>query len=228
MAAELTGRCGGKARSGARSNERGGVEAAVEAVGLRKRYAELEAVAGIDFRDRTRGEYFGFLGPNGAGKTTTLRMVQAVSSPSSGRLRVLGLDPVRDGKRVRARLGVCCPGRHPRSRSAASTTTCASTGATSPRMRGPPPGGPQQLLEFLALNEKRDRKIQELSGGMKRRLMIARALINEPELLVLDEPTTGLDPQARHLIWQKAARAPGARRDAALDHTLHGRSRALV
>jgi len=176
-------------------------QAAVDAAGLYKRYAELEAVSGIDFRIE-RGEYFGFLGPNGAGKTSTLRMVQAVSSPSAGRLRVLGLDPVRDGKRVRARLGVCAQ-EDTLDPDLPVYDNLRVYGRYFPQDSGTTARRAQQLLEFLALNEKRDRKIQELSGGMKRRLMIARALINEPELLVLDEPTTGLDPQARHLIWQK-------------------------
>jgi lipooligosaccharide transport system ATP-binding protein len=176
-------------------------DAAVEAAGLCKRYAELEAVAGIDFRIE-RGEYFGFLGPNGAGKTSTLRMVQAVSSPSSGRLRVLGLDPVRDGKRVRARLGVCAQD-DTLDPDLPVYDNLRVYGRYFPQDPRTTAQRAEQLLEFLALNEKRNKKILELSGGMKRRLMIARALINEPELLVLDEPTTGLDPQARHLIWQK-------------------------
>jgi lipooligosaccharide transport system ATP-binding protein len=176
-------------------------EAAVEAAGLYKRYAELEAVSGIDFRIE-RGEYFGFLGPNGAGKTSTLRMVQAVSSPSSGRLRVLGLDPVRDGKRVRARLGICAQD-DTLDPDLPVYDNLRVYGRYFPQDARTTARRADQLLEFLALNEKRNKKIQELSGGMKRRLMIARALINEPELLVLDEPTTGLDPQARHLIWQK-------------------------
>jgi lipooligosaccharide transport system ATP-binding protein len=179
----------------------GSGEAAVEAVGLRKRYAELEAVAGIDFRVE-RGQYFGFLGPNGAGKTSTLRMVEAVSPPSAGRLRVLGLDPVRDGKRVRARLGVCSQD-DTLDPDLPVYDNLRVYGRYFPQDARTTARRAHELLEFLSLTEKRDRKIQELSGGMKRRLMIARALINEPELLVLDEPTTGLDPQARHLIWNK-------------------------
>ena len=177
------------------------LEAAVEATALHKRYGELEAVAGIDFRIE-RGEYFGFLGPNGAGKTSTLRMVQAVSAPSAGRLRVLGLDPVQDGKRVRARLGVCAQDDtlDPDLRVLENLRVY---GRYFPQDARTTAERAERLIEFLALSEKRDKKIQELSGGMKRRLMVARALINEPELLVLDEPTTGLDPQARHLIWQK-------------------------
>ena len=173
--------------------------AAVTAEGLRKSYGDFEAVAGIDFRIE-RGECFGFLGPNGAGKTSTMRMLQAVSEPSGGTLRVLGLDPVRDGKRARARLGVCPqednldPDLDVR-QNLRMYGSYFPAGVTARRVN--------ELLEFAALGDKQKRAIPELSGGMKRRLMIARALVNDPELVILDEPTTGLDPQARHLIWQK-------------------------
>jgi len=171
----------------------------VTAEGLRKSYGDFEAVAGIDFRIE-RGECFGFLGPNGAGKTSTMRMLQAVSEPSGGTLRVLGLDPVRDGKRARARLGVCPqednldPDLDVR-QNLRMYGSYFPAGVTARRVN--------ELLEFAALGDKQKRAIPELSGGMKRRLMIARALVNDPELVILDEPTTGLDPQARHLIWQK-------------------------
>jgi lipooligosaccharide transport system ATP-binding protein len=173
----------------------------VEARDLCKRYGDFEAVAGIDFSVR-RGECFGFLGPNGAGKTTTMRMVQAVSLPSSGRLSVLGLDPSRDGKRIRARIGVC-PQLDNLDPDLFVRENLQVYGRYFPQPRRVTDERTDQLLEFVALGEKRDRRIAELSGGMKRRLVIARALINDPELLLLDEPTTGLDPQARHLIWQK-------------------------
>jgi lipooligosaccharide transport system ATP-binding protein len=173
----------------------------VEARDLVKRYEELEAVAGIEFSVQ-RGECFGFLGPNGAGKTTTMRMVQAVSLPSAGRLSVLGLDPVRDGKRIRARIGVC-PQLDNLDPDLFVRENLQVYGRYFPQPRRVTRQRTDQLLEFVALTEKRDRRIAELSGGMKRRLVIARALINDPELLLLDEPTTGLDPQARHLIWQK-------------------------
>jgi lipooligosaccharide transport system ATP-binding protein len=176
-------------------------EPAVEASALCKRYGELEAVAGVDFRIE-RGEYFGFLGPNGAGKTSTLRMVQAVSAPSAGRLRVLGLDPVLDGKRVRARLGVCAQ-EDTLDPDLRVLDNLLVYGRYFPQDKRVTAERAERLIDFLQLGDKRTKKIQELSGGMKRRLMVARALINEPELLVLDEPTTGLDPQARHLIWQK-------------------------
>jgi lipooligosaccharide transport system ATP-binding protein len=178
-----------------------GEHAVVEASGLRKRYAEFEAVAGIDFGVR-RGECFGFLGPNGAGKTTTLRMVQAVSLPSAGRLSVLGLDPAHDGKRIRARIGVC-PQLDNLDPDLSVRQNLVVYGRYFPQSKRVTEERSDRLLEFVALSERRDRRIAELSGGMKRRLVIARALVNDPELLLLDEPTTGLDPQARHLIWQK-------------------------
>ncbi len=173
----------------------------VEARALCKRYGELVAVDGIDF-DVRRGECFGFLGANGAGKTSTLRMVQAVSPRSGGRLRVLGLDPEQQGKRVRARLGVCGQDDN-LDPDLAVLDNLLAYGAYFGQSRRLTRGRAEALLEFVSLAEKARRGIRELSGGMKRRLMIARALINEPELLVLDEPTTGLDPQGRHLIWQK-------------------------
>ncbi len=176
-------------------------DSVVEARGLRKSYGELEAVRGIDF-SILPGECFGFLGPNGAGKTSTMRMLQAVSPPSSGTLRVLGLDPVANGPTVRAQLGVC-----PQDDNLDPDLTVRSNLVVYGSYFGQPPAVSKrradELLEFLQLTEKRDRRINELSGGMKRRLVIARALVNEPRLFLLDEPTTGLDPQARHLIWQK-------------------------
>ena len=178
-----------------------GPELCVEAEGLCKSYGDFRAVAGIDFFIR-RGECFGFLGPNGAGKTSTMRMLQAVSAPSAGRLRVLGLDPVKDGKSVRARIGVC-PQADNLDPDLPVRENLLVYGCYFPADPRQVAERADRLLEFLALAEKRDRAIAELSGGMKRRLVIARALINEPELLLLDEPTTGLDPQARHLIWQK-------------------------
>jgi lipooligosaccharide transport system ATP-binding protein len=178
-----------------------GSELAVEAVELRKSYGDLLAVAGIDFRIE-RGECFGFLGPNGAGKTSTMRMLQAVSPPNGGRLRVLGLDPVGEGKRVRARLGVCAQETN-LDPDLPVYENLLVYGRYFPQSAAVTRERAARLLEFVALVDKRDRRIDELSGGMKRRLMLARALINEPELVVLDEPTTGLDPQARHLIWQK-------------------------
>ena len=174
---------------------------AIEAFELRKTYGDLVAVDGIHFAIE-RGEFFGFLGPNGAGKTSTMRMLQAVSPPTAGRLRVLGLDPVRDGKRVRARLGVCAQETN-LDPDLPVYENLLVYGRYFPQTAAVTRERAERLLEFVALVDKRERRIDELSGGMKRRLMLARALINEPELVVLDEPTTGLDPQARHLIWQK-------------------------
>lgn len=173
----------------------------VEADGLKKHYGEFEAVAGVSFAIQ-RGECFGFLGPNGAGKTTTMRMVQAVSPPSAGRLRVLGLDPLADGKRIRARIGVC-PQLDNLDPDLLVRENLEVYGRYFPQPHRVSRERAAELLEFVALGDKRDKRIDALSGGMKRRLVIARALINDPELLLLDEPTTGLDPQARHLIWQK-------------------------
>jgi lipooligosaccharide transport system ATP-binding protein len=173
----------------------------VAATKLEKHFSEVRAVAGIDFAIR-RGECFGFLGANGAGKTSTMRMLQAVSPPTGGTLRVLGLDPVRDGKRVRSRIGVC-PQEDNLDPDLPVRDNLLMYGSYFPQARRDTRRRADELLEFFALSEKRDKQIRELSGGMKRRLMIARALINDPELIVLDEPTTGLDPAARHLIWQK-------------------------
>jgi lipooligosaccharide transport system ATP-binding protein len=173
----------------------------VEAAALEKRYADFVAVAGVDFRIE-KGECFGFLGPNGAGKTSTMRMLQSVALPSAGRLSVLGMDPHRDGKRIRSRLGVC-PQADNLDPDLPVIDNLLVYGSYFPQPRELTARRADELLDFVALRDKRDRAIAELSGGMKRRLVIARALINEPELLLLDEPTTGLDPQARHLIWTK-------------------------
>jgi len=173
----------------------------IEASALVKRYADFVAVAGIDFRI-DKGECFGFLGPNGAGKTSTMRMLQSVSLPSAGKLSVLGMDPVRDGKLIRTRIGVC-PQADNLDPDLPVRQNLLVYGRYFPQPRAVTARRADELLEFVALGDKRDHAIPELSGGMKRRLVIARALINEPELLLLDEPTTGLDPQARHLIWAK-------------------------
>ncbi len=177
------------------------MSAVVEASLLEKRYADFVAVAGIDFRI-DKGECFGFLGPNGAGKTSTMRMLQSVSLPSAGKLRVLGMDPSRDGKLIRARIGVC-PQADNLDPDLLAHQNLLVYGRYFPQPKAVTARRADELLDFVALGEKRDAPIPELSGGMKRRLVIARALINDPELLLLDEPTTGLDPQARHLIWSK-------------------------
>jgi lipooligosaccharide transport system ATP-binding protein len=176
----------------------------IEAVGLRKAFGGVEAVKGIDVRIPA-GEAFGFLGPNGAGKSSTMRMVAAVSPPSEGTLRVLGLDPVTDGSAVRARLGVC-----PQEDSLDLELTVRENLVIYGRYFGLPRAEcrsrADELLSFVQLTDKAGVKVDELSGGMKRRLSIARSLINRPDLLLLDEPTTGLDPQARHVVWEKLFR----------------------
>jgi lipooligosaccharide transport system ATP-binding protein len=176
----------------------------VEARGLVKRFGTFTAVDGIDVRVH-RGEAFGFLGPNGAGKSSTMRMIGCVSPPTDGVLRVLGRDPRRDGPAIRARLGVC-----PQLDNLDVELTVRENLTTYARFFGIPRRVARrradELLDFVQLAERADSKVEPLSGGMKRRLTIARALVNEPELLLLDEPTTGLDPQARHLVWERLFR----------------------
>ena len=174
---------------------------AVVARGLRKRYGDLEAVAGIDFEAEARSCY-GFLGPNGAGKTTTMRMIACAMPPSEGRLDVLGMPVVGNERKIKARLGIV-----PQEDNLDEQITVVENLTTYARYFGIKARAVlpriDELLEFMQLSEKRERKISELSGGMKRRLMIARGLLNDPEMMILDEPTTGLDPQARHLVWEK-------------------------
>ncbi|MEO5710568.1 MAG: ATP-binding cassette domain-containing protein [Nocardioidaceae bacterium] len=176
----------------------------VTARGLRKEFGEFTAVDGVDFEVR-RGEAFGFLGPNGAGKSSTMRMIAAVSPVSGGELSILGLDPAADGPAIRARLGVC-----PQEDSLDNELNVRDNLFIYGRYFGIPAREVREraseLLEFVQLTEKADAKVDDLSGGMKRRLTIARSLINRPDLLLLDEPTTGLDPQARHVLWDKLFR----------------------
>jgi lipooligosaccharide transport system ATP-binding protein len=179
-------------------------EPLIEARGLTKRYDDFTAVDGIDFAVE-RGETFGFLGPNGAGKSSTMRMIGAVSPPSGGSLRVLGRDPARDGPAIRGRLGVV-----PQEDNLDLELNVAENLLVYGRFFGLPRDvirrRADELLEFVQLAERRDDRVESLSGGMKRRLTIARALVNTPELMLLDEPTTGLDPQARHALWDRLYR----------------------
>ena len=176
----------------------------VAAHGLRKSFGSFEAVKGIDVTIPA-GETFGFLGPNGAGKSSTMRMVAAVSPPSSGSLRVLGLDPVVDGSAVRARLGVC-PQEDSLDLELTARENLVVYGRYFGISRAECRRRADELVDFVQLGDKAGVKAELLSGGMKRRLSIARSLINRPDLLLLDEPTTGLDPQARHVVWEKLFR----------------------
>ncbi|MEV6843817.1 ABC transporter ATP-binding protein [Actinoplanes sp. NPDC051411] len=180
------------------------MDSLIRARGLIKRFGDFTAVAGIDV-DVRRGEAFGFLGPNGAGKSSTMRMIGCVSPPTEGVLEILGLDPRRDGPRIRAKLGVC-----PQLDNLDIELSVRENLTTYARFFGIPRKVARrradELLDFVQLSERADSKVEPLSGGMKRRLTIARALVNEPEIVLLDEPTTGLDPQARHLVWERLFR----------------------
>jgi lipooligosaccharide transport system ATP-binding protein len=176
----------------------------ISAVGLRKSFGDFEAVKGIDVQV-SKGEAFGFLGPNGAGKSSTMRMIAAVSPVTAGELRILGLDPAADGPTIRGRLGVC-----PQEDTLDNELNVFDNLYIYGRYFGIDKATVRQraeeLLDFVQLTEKRTSRVEDLSGGMKRRLTIARSLINDPEVLLLDEPTTGLDPQARHVLWDQLFR----------------------
>jgi lipooligosaccharide transport system ATP-binding protein len=179
-------------------------ESLVQARGLTKRFGDFTAVDAIDF-DISKGEAFGFLGPNGAGKTSTMKMITTVSPITEGKLTVFGIDPNEDGRAIRQRIGVV-----PQEDNLDLELTVAENlyiygryhdmkkSEINPRI--------DELLDFAQLTERKNSEVEPLSGGMKRRLTIARALINSPDLIILDEPTTGLDPQARHLLWDRLYR----------------------
>jgi len=173
----------------------------IETEDLRKVYGETTAVDGISFQVR-RGEVFGILGPNGAGKTTTIRMLYGFSPMTAGILKVFGMDIRTDWRAIRARTGVC----HQDNNLDPDLTLRENLLVFARYFRLPQKRAAERadrLLNFIGLDQRTDSRPPELSGGMMRRLILARALINEPELIILDEPTTGLDPQSRHLVWER-------------------------
>ena len=179
-------------------------EPLVQAIGLTKKFGDFVAVDSVDF-DIAKGEAFGFLGPNGAGKTSTMKMITTVSPITEGTLTVFGLDPTSEGRAIRQRLGVV-----PQEDNLDLELTVAENlyiyGRYHDMERRAILARIEELLEFAQLSDRAKSRVEPLSGGMKRRLTIARALINDPELVILDEPTTGLDPQARHVLWDRLYR----------------------
>ena len=175
----------------------------ISARGLTKSYGEIKAVSGIDF-DVRRQECFGFLGPNGAGKTTTMRMIHCASPVTSGELTVAGLDVMRFPRQVKALLGVVSQSDNlDPDLGVRQNLVVYARYFDIPRKEAEKRA--DELLELFQLSDRAGAQVSELSGGMKRRLVLARGLLNEPEILLMDEPTTGLDPQARHLVWQKVS-----------------------
>jgi lipooligosaccharide transport system ATP-binding protein len=173
----------------------------IHARALTKRFDKFTAVDGIDF-DVWPGETFGFLGPNGAGKTSTMRMIGCTSPATSGELRIMGLDPLTQASQIKARLGVV-----PQQDNLDIELTLRENLLMYARYFDVPRNTAikrtEELLQFVQLSERAGSQVETLSGGLKRRLTIARALVNEPDIVLLDEPTTGLDPQARHVIWER-------------------------
>jgi lipooligosaccharide transport system ATP-binding protein len=178
--------------------------ALVAARGLVKRFGDFVAVDGIDF-EINAGESFGFLGPNGAGKTSTMKMISCISPATEGELTVLGMDPKRQGPKIRARLGLV-PQEDSLELELSAMDNLIMYGRYFDLPRAEIKRRALNLLEFTQLAERANDKADNFSGGMKRRLTIARSLISEPDVLILDEPTTGLDPQARHLVWERLYR----------------------
>ncbi|HXI44861.1 MAG TPA: ABC transporter ATP-binding protein [Candidatus Acidoferrales bacterium] len=176
----------------------------IRARGLTKRFGAFTAVDAIDF-DVAPGEAFGFLGPNGAGKTSTMRMIGCVSPATAGELSVLGLDPAHDGPRIRAKIGVV-PQLDTLDTELTVEDNLVIYGRYFGLARKEARVRARELLDFVQLTDRARDQVEPLSGGMKRRLSIARSLINQPSLMLLDEPTTGLDPQARHLLWDRLYR----------------------
>ncbi|GAB1694999.1 ATP-binding cassette domain-containing protein [Krasilnikovia sp. M28-CT-15] len=168
---------------------------------LEKRFGDFEVVRGIDFEVQS-GEVFGFLGPNGAGKSSTMRMISCVSPRSGGDLRILGMDPRDRGPYIRARIGVV-PQQDNLDNELTVRENLIVYGRYFGLSRAHVADKATELMEFARLSDRANDHVESLSGGMKRRLTIARALVNDPELVLLDEPTTGLDPQARHLLWER-------------------------
>ncbi len=179
-------------------------EPLISARKLTKKFGDFTALDAIDF-DVAKGEAFGFLGPNGAGKSTAMRIIGATSQRTSGEITILGKDPEVDGPQIRAHLGVV-PQQDNLDQQLSVTENLYIYGRYFGLSRKFVKGKIEELLTFAQLEEKRNAKVESLSGGMKRRLIIARALVSEPEILILDEPTTGLDPQARHILWDRLFR----------------------